>query len=357
MALPLRSSQPLQPHPVGTPARARRPVPAAAVAAAREPGRAHGRGRRSRPAAPHRPRPLRRRGGRHRRLRGRDGGGHPHRPPRPAGVTGRSHGGRSGGRVPSRPTGRHVVVDRGGPRRRRRPPGSGRSAGSPQRWRHASGGRDHPGPSRVGGGTAMSGAAHAARRCPTRCLPAASRAAPAGSRPAGRERAAAPVGRRPVRCGPCNARTARAPTPAWSTPVRSRAAPPSGGAGECTDLRPALHHLRALRRTVPGRHEAVGPAGAVRGREGDRRRDGGLQGTARQRRGDRARWPTRWRRWCGRSTPGLSTETIGRAVLDRLRCLDQVAYLRFASVYKGFDNAADFARELRLLEIAEPGGR
>ena len=56
-------------------------------------------------------------------------------------------------------------------------------------------------------------------------------------------------------------------------------------------------------------------------------------------------------------TPGLSTETIGRAVLDRLRCLDQVAYLRFASVYKGFDNAADFARELRLLEIAEPGGR
>jgi len=53
------------------------------------------------------------------------------------------------------------------------------------------------------------------------------------------------------------------------------------------------------------------------------------------------------------SGPGLSTETIGRAVLDRLRCLDQVAYLRFASVYKGFDNAADFARELRLLEAAE----
>jgi transcriptional repressor NrdR len=53
------------------------------------------------------------------------------------------------------------------------------------------------------------------------------------------------------------------------------------------------------------------------------------------------------------SAPGLSTETIGRAVLDRLRCLDQVAYLRFASVYKGFDNAADFARELQLLEAAE----
>jgi len=58
-----------------------------------------------------------------------------------------------------------------------------------------------------------------------------------------------------------------------------------------------------------------------------------------------------------RSSPGLSTELIGRAVLDRLRCLDQVAYLRFASVYKGFDNADDFARELRLLEAAEPPRR
>jgi transcriptional repressor NrdR len=50
------------------------------------------------------------------------------------------------------------------------------------------------------------------------------------------------------------------------------------------------------------------------------------------------------------SGPGLRTEAIGRAILDRLRCLDHVAYLRFASVYKGFDNAEDFARELRLLE-------
>ena len=58
-----------------------------------------------------------------------------------------------------------------------------------------------------------------------------------------------------------------------------------------------------------------------------------------------------------RASPGLSTELIGRAVLDRLRCLDQVAYLRFASVYKGFDNADDFARELRLLEAVEPPRR
>ena len=47
--------------------------------------------------------------------------------------------------------------------------------------------------------------------------------------------------------------------------------------------------------------------------------------------------------------PELSSERIGLAVLDRLRGVDAVAYLRFASVYKGFDDAGDFAREMRLL--------
>lgn len=47
--------------------------------------------------------------------------------------------------------------------------------------------------------------------------------------------------------------------------------------------------------------------------------------------------------------PELTSEGIGLAVLDRLRSVDAVAYLRFASVYKGFDDAGDFAREMRLL--------
>jgi len=55
-----------------------------------------------------------------------------------------------------------------------------------------------------------------------------------------------------------------------------------------------------------------------------------------------------------RADPLMTTEEIGRAVLDRLRAADHVAYLRFASVYKGFDDAEDFARELRLLEGDEP---
>lgn len=41
---------------------------------------------------------------------------------------------------------------------------------------------------------------------------------------------------------------------------------------------------------------------------------------------------------------------IGIAVLERLRDLDDVAYLRFASVYKNFDGADDFRREAALLD-------
>jgi len=48
----------------------------------------------------------------------------------------------------------------------------------------------------------------------------------------------------------------------------------------------------------------------------------------------------------------VSTEHIGLLVLDRLRDVDHVAYVRFASVYKGFGEAADFERELTLLTKA-----
>jgi transcriptional repressor NrdR len=45
----------------------------------------------------------------------------------------------------------------------------------------------------------------------------------------------------------------------------------------------------------------------------------------------------------------VTTEELGLAVLESLRQLDDVAYMRFASVYKGFADAADFARELKML--------
>jgi transcriptional repressor NrdR len=45
----------------------------------------------------------------------------------------------------------------------------------------------------------------------------------------------------------------------------------------------------------------------------------------------------------------VTSEQVGLAVLEQLRDVDQVTYVRFASVYKGFDDAADFQAELRLL--------
>lgn len=50
----------------------------------------------------------------------------------------------------------------------------------------------------------------------------------------------------------------------------------------------------------------------------------------------------------------VTSANVGVAVLDQLRSVDEVAYLRFASVYKDFDGASDFHRELELLEKSAP---
>jgi transcriptional repressor NrdR len=47
--------------------------------------------------------------------------------------------------------------------------------------------------------------------------------------------------------------------------------------------------------------------------------------------------------------PEVQSEQVGLAVLESLRELDDVAAVRFASVYKGFEQVDDFARELGLL--------
>ena len=59
--------------------------------------------------------------------------------------------------------------------------------------------------------------------------------------------------------------------------------------------------------------------------------------------------------------PEVSSDQVGRAVLEQLRDLDVVAAVRFASVYKEFDDLADFGRELdelmgpsRLTKATEP---
>lgn len=52
-----------------------------------------------------------------------------------------------------------------------------------------------------------------------------------------------------------------------------------------------------------------------------------------------------------RATHGsqVRAHDIGLAILDPLRTLDEVAYLRFASVYKSFESAEDFEQEIESL--------
>src|SRR3954463_13369866 len=50
-------------------------------------------------------------------------------------------------------------------------------------------------------------------------------------------------------------------------------------------------------------------------------------------------------------TAQIDANDIGLAILAPLRELDEVAYLRFASVYQGFDSLEDFETAITLLKI------
>ena len=58
-----------------------------------------------------------------------------------------------------------------------------------------------------------------------------------------------------------------------------------------------------------------------------------------------------------RKGPEVTSQQVGIEVLRQLRDLDEVAYLRFASVYKDFKEIADFERELGALLKREPAKR
>jgi len=51
----------------------------------------------------------------------------------------------------------------------------------------------------------------------------------------------------------------------------------------------------------------------------------------------------------------MSSEDIGRIVIDELRSLDQVAYVRFASVYRRFEDISQFMDELQQLRAEKDG--
>ncbi|MFV2100250.1 transcriptional regulator NrdR [Micromonospora sp. LOL_024] len=48
----------------------------------------------------------------------------------------------------------------------------------------------------------------------------------------------------------------------------------------------------------------------------------------------------------------IPSNEVGLVILGPLRDLDEVAYLRFASVYRSFDSLADFEREIDTLRAA-----
>ena len=53
----------------------------------------------------------------------------------------------------------------------------------------------------------------------------------------------------------------------------------------------------------------------------------------------------------------VTSEQVGLAVLERLRAIDDVAYVRFASVYKDFESLGDFEREVALTKGTAPKRR
>jgi len=52
----------------------------------------------------------------------------------------------------------------------------------------------------------------------------------------------------------------------------------------------------------------------------------------------------------------ISTQEIGNSVIEQLRRLDQVAYVRFASVYRRFEDVNQFMDELKRLLVQRSGG-
>lgn len=58
-----------------------------------------------------------------------------------------------------------------------------------------------------------------------------------------------------------------------------------------------------------------------------------------------------------RKGPEVTSQQVGIEVLQQLRKLDEVAYLRFVSVYRDFQELTDFERELGTLMKREPTKR
>ncbi|EUA54728.1 putative transcriptional repressor NrdR [Mycobacterium xenopi 4042] len=108
----------------------------------------------------------------------------------------------------------------------------------------------------------------------------------------------------------------------------------------------ALHHRGdsgAGCRQAQRRHRTVQPG------KGDQRRAPGMSGPPGRRRCTESARPASRRHRARKGSPEVPSHEVGLAILGPLRELDEVAYLRFASVYRSFTSADDFEREIEAL--------
>ena len=111
-------------------------------------------------------------------------------------------------------------------------------------------------------------------------------------------------------------------------------------------LRPPVHDLRARRRGSAPRAQAVRAHRAVRPRQARVRASSGRSRRARSTAARSTTLAAEIEEEARAAGPRSRASGSGCAVLERLRVLDPVSYLRFASVYKGFEELADFEREV-----------
>jgi len=52
----------------------------------------------------------------------------------------------------------------------------------------------------------------------------------------------------------------------------------------------------------------------------------------------------------GKETREISTSDLGELVLEKLYTIDKVSYIRFASVYRNFENLEEFIKEVKKIE-------
>ena len=59
----------------------------------------------------------------------------------------------------------------------------------------------------------------------------------------------------------------------------------------------------------------------------------------------------------GKEAREISTSALGELVLEKLYDIDKVAYIRFASVYRHFENLEEFMTEVKMIKKKAKGGQ